>query len=246
MEESISTSRIQQLMYRVMPRMAGELMTKYFRIEVEGLENIPLTGPALICPNHSGFSGLDAFLLGHHIHKAVQRTPQILTHKLWFATSATAHPMKRLGFVEATKKNGIRALKKNKLVVIFPEGEYGNFKPSNKAYHLQEFRRGFVRMALETQTPIIPALILGAEETHINLARLKLGQRGKGTIIPLPLNLIPLPAKWHIIFMKPIHLPYQATEVDNRELVKEICTEIRETMQARLSLEVSKRKNLYF
>jgi len=98
----------------------------------------------------------------------------VLTHHLWFLTKTTAIPANKLGFIEATSENGLKALKKNQLVVLFPEGEYGNFKPSSKAYQLQEFKRGFIRMALATNSPIIPTLILGAEETHVNLSRLKL------------------------------------------------------------------------
>ncbi len=236
----------QRLMYRVMPHLLGEIMTKYFRMTVEGIEHIPKKGPALISPNHSGYSGLDAFLLGHHIYNSTHRKARILTHKLWFINSTTALPMKRLGFIEATKSNGLSSLKKNKLVVLFPEGEYGNFKPSNKAYHLQEFRRGFIRMAIQQQCPIIPTLILGAEETHINLARLKFTKYLRGTVLPLPLNIIPLPAKWHIIFMEPIYLPYTKEQVNDRELIKELSQDIRERMQNRLSHEVNKRKNLYF
>lgn len=236
----------QDLMYRVMPHLLAEIMTKYFRITIEGEEYIPRKGPAIITPNHSGYSGFDAFLLGHHIHKASQRIARILTHKLWFVTPTTAIPMKRLGFIEATKQNGIKHLNKNNLVVLFPEGEYGNFKPSTKAYHLQEFKRGFIRMAIQQQCPIIPTLILGAEETHINLARLKFSKYLRGTVLPLPLNVIPLPAKWHIIFMEPIYLPYTEKHLEDRELIADLATDIRERMQERLSKEVNKRKNLYF
>jgi len=236
----------QQLMYRVIPHAFAKFMSHYFRIQVEGVENIPSQGAALITPNHSGFSGFDAFLLGHQIENHTKRKPCILTHKLWFAADATAKPMHNLGFVEANKQNGLEALERKELVVLFPEGELGNFKPSSKAYHLQEFKRGFIRMALEKQCPIVPTLILGAEETHINLARFKLKKYLPGTILPLPFNIIPLPAKWHILFMEPIYLPYTAREAKNQELVRELAAEIRETMQTRLSHEVSLRKNLYF
>ena len=236
----------ERLMYRVMPHLLAEIMTKYFRITVEGTEHLPQKGAGLITPNHSGYSGFDAFLLGHHIHKATKRTARILTHKLWFINQTTAIPMQKMGFIEATKKNGIHQLSKKNLVVLFPEGESGNFKPSNKAYHLQEFKRGFIRMAITQQCPIIPTLILGAEETHINLARLKFTKYLRGTILPLPLNIIPLPAKWHIIFMEPIYLPYTEKQLDDRELIADLSSDIRERMQKRLSYEVNKRKSLYF
>lgn len=231
-----------KLMYRVMPHLLGEIMTKYFRMTIEGTENIPQKGSAILAPNHSGYSGFDAFLLGHHVNKSTGRTPRILTHHLWFINKTTAIPMQKMGFIEASKANGLKALKKKKLIALFPEGEYGNFKPTTKRYHLQEFKRGFIRLALETQSPIIPTLILGAEETHINLARLKFTKYLRGVVLPLPLNIIPLPAKWHIIFMEPIYLPYKASKANDRELVNELCNEIRERMQQRLSLEVSRRK----
>ena len=234
------------LIYRVMPHLMGEIMSKYFRTTVEGYENIPKSGPCIITPNHSGYSGFDAFLLGHHIFNGTGRRSRILTHKLWFLNKTTAIPLNRLGFIEATRENGLQALQKNKPLVLFPEGESGNFKPSNKAYHLQRFRSGFVRMAIEKKCPIVPTLILGAEETHINLAKLKFSKYLRGTVLPLPLNILPLPAKWHIIFMKPQFLPYTIDHLDDEELIRELCDNIREQMQQRLSLEVNKRKNLYF
>lgn len=235
-----------ELVYRVMPQFLAELMSQYFRIQIDGGENIPLNGPALIAPNHSGYSGFDAVLLGHHIQKITGRVPRMLTHKLWFKNKTTGLVMQRMGFIEASSANGAQALEKNKILVIFPEGEHGNFKPSLKAYHLQIFKTGFIRMAIKRQCPIIPTLILGAEETHINLAKLRLNKTLKGMVLPLPLNIIPLPARWHIIFMDPIHLPFGPERANDTELIKELSQEIREKMQARLSLEVSKRKKLYF
>ena len=163
-------------------------------------------------------------------------------HHLWFLTKTTSIPAQKLGFIEATTENGLKALRKNQLLVLFPEGEYGNFKPSSKAYQLQEFKRGFVRMALETNSPIIPTLVIGAEEAHVNLARLKLTKFLRGVIIPLPLNLIPLPSKWKIIFMKPILLPYKKDAVSDSELMREIADDIRDKMQDRLNKELRKRK----
>ena len=74
----------EQLFYKVLPHFILEVMTKYFRLEVIGVENIPKKGPALITPNHSGFTGFDAVLLSHHIHQKTQRVPRVLTHALWF------------------------------------------------------------------------------------------------------------------------------------------------------------------
>ena len=233
------------LLYRVLPRLLLEIMSKYFRMEVTGLENLPSKGRVLITPNHSGFSGFDALLLGHVIHQYTRRVPRILTHQFWFLTPTTAIPAQKMGFTEATYGNGIRALRKNNLVVLFPEGEQGNFKPTTKMYELQEFKRGFVRMALETQSVIVPAVIIGAEETHINLKQFKFTKFLRGTVLPLPLNIIPLPVKWRIHFLPPIKLPYPALRRHDTELVHEIAEDIREQMQKALQAELEKRGGVF-
>ncbi len=231
----------QSLIYRVLPHLVMEIARKYFRLEIEGAENLPRRGAAIIIPNHSGYSGFDALLLSHEIYKITGRVPRVLTHHFWFLSKVTSVPAKKVGFVEASMESGLKHLGKNSMIVLFPEGESGNFKPTAKRYHLQEFKRGFIRLALQKQSPIIPTLILGAEETHINLARLKFGKILSGAMIPLPLNIIPLPAKWKIKFLKPVYLPYKPSAADDRELINEIAQEIREEMQEAISAEVAKR-----
>lgn len=232
--------------YRILPHLTMELASKYFRLEVEGIENLPRRGPALITPNHSGYSGLDALLLSHEIYKSTGRIPRALAHQFWFLTKATAIPAEKAGFVKASMENGLAQLRKNNLVVIFPEGEKGNFKPTTQRYTLQPFKTGFVRMALTRQCPIVPALILGAEETHINLAQLKLHKYFKNAILPLPLNLIPLPAKWKIVFLPPIELPYKPTALNDLELIDELTQEIQDQIQLAINNELSKRGSIYF
>jgi 1-acyl-sn-glycerol-3-phosphate acyltransferase len=233
------------LLYRVLPRWIMELVRKYFRLEIEGLEHIPKKGAAIIAPNHSGYMGIDAALLAHILTQNAKRIPRVLTHHFWFLTKTTALPAQKMGFTEATYKNGVDELNKKHLVVIFPEGESGNFKPTQKMYELQEFRRGFVRMALETGSPIVPCIVIGAEESQINLKKLKLTKFLKGMVIPLPLNVIPLPVKWKIKFLEPIHLPYGTKAINDMNLVHEICDEIHEKMQTAMHEELKKRKSIF-
>lgn len=231
------------LIFRVLPRFLLEILRKYFRLEVSGVENIPRRGAVILAPNHSGYSGFDAFLLGHIVQTEAKRIPRVLTHHFWFLTETTAIPAHKMGFTEATYENGLNALKKGNAIVLFPEGEHGNFKPTSERYQLQEFKRGFVRMALEAQCPIVPVVILGAEETHINLKKLKFTKFLRGSVIPLPLNIIPLPAKWRIQFLKPINLPYKADKVDDSELVHEIAQDLQEQMQEAVEAALKDRGN---
>lgn len=234
-----------QLLYHVMPRFVMELMRKYFQLEVEGSENLPRRGGALVAANHSGYLGFDAMILTNEIHRASGRIPRVLTHHLWFLNRATALPAAKFGLIEANLKNGLLHLQKKNIVVIFPEGEKGNFKPTTKRYHLQEFKRGVVRMAVLEQVPIIPTLVIGAEETHINLSQLKFTKYLRGLVLPLPLNIIPLPAKWKIVFLKPIILPYKPEAANDEELMIELAETLREEMQAALNEELSKRDSIF-
>ncbi|MEQ1724182.1 MAG: 1-acyl-sn-glycerol-3-phosphate acyltransferase, partial [Pseudobdellovibrio sp.] len=113
------------LLYKVFPHFIMELMKKYFRLEIEGLENIPTKGPVIIAPNHSGYSGFDAMILSYILQQNTKRIPRVMTHHLWFLTETTSLPAAKLGFTEATYENGVNLLKKNNLVVLFPEGEHG-------------------------------------------------------------------------------------------------------------------------
>lgn len=233
------------LLYRVMPRFVLEIIRKYFRLSVEGSENLPQTGSAIVVPNHSGYAGFDAFMLGNEIRNRTGRIPRILAHHLWFIHKSTSIPLEKMGITEATMNNGLALLKKKNMIILFPEGEYGNFKPTSKRYRLQEFKRGFVRMAILTKTPIIPAVVIGAEETHITLSQLKFTKYLIGTVLPLPLNVLPLPAKWKIKFLKPIYLDHPAAAADDRELVHRIARQVQEIIQFNIDQELRKRRFIY-
>ncbi|MFZ3230610.1 MAG: lysophospholipid acyltransferase family protein [Pseudobdellovibrio sp.] len=221
------------------------MMKKYFRLEIEGLENIPAKGAVIIAPNHSGYSGFDAMILAYILQENMHRAPKVMTHHLWFLTNKTALPAQKMGFIEATYKNGLSLLKKKNIVVLFPEGANGNFKATSEKYQLQEFKRGFIRLAMETGAPIVTTLIIGAEETHINLQKLKFTKFLRGLVLPVPLNIIPLPAKWKIIFNKPISLPFGSDKLQDSELCHDLANEIQESMQKKLNKEIRKRGSVY-
>lgn len=232
---------------RGVPLFLLEIIRKYFRLEVEGLEHIPRRGPGLIIPNHSGVTALDAVMVGNEIFRSSKRVARILAHPLWFIGPNIRVLARRIGLVEANKDAGIQLLKKKHLVILFPEGEAGNFKPTAERYQLREFRRGFVRMAMATKCPIIPTIVIGAEETNINLSQLKLTRFLRGIIIPVPLNVVPLPAKWKIVFLPPVDMSkYSAADAANHDLVHQITNEIRARIQERMDLEVRSRQWIYF
>lgn len=155
--------------------------------------------------NHSGFAGVDAVVLAHLIRQQVGRDVRVLAHPLYFDFSRTVRSVSMsFGLAQASVEAGVRCLKAGKVLVIFPEGERGNFKSSLRRYRLQPFRTGFIRIALATGAAVVPCVVTGAEESHLNLGSLNLGWVFPRARLPLPLNVLPLPAKWRIRFLRPV------------------------------------------
>jgi 1-acyl-sn-glycerol-3-phosphate acyltransferase len=232
---------LQSILKRSYIDQALELVARYQRVEVEGLEHLPKDGPAILLPNHSGFFGFDALLLSHLVRRHRNRVPRILLHKLWFAGGLLEKSARNLGFLEATYANGLAALERNKFVMLFPEAEEGNFKPINEKYRLREFRKGFVRMAARTGAPVVPVLIIGAEETHINLGQVKILNQ----LLPLPLNYFPLPAKWKIKFLPPLKFAGSPESAMLEHKAEKAAAVVRRDMQAALKKELAQRKYVY-
>ncbi|OFZ19196.1 MAG: hypothetical protein A2X94_11270 [Bdellovibrionales bacterium GWB1_55_8] len=240
--ELVSNNRL-----KTIRRVWLQLLRLYFRMEVEGIEHLPETGRALIAPNHSGFAGFDAVLLAHVIKRETRRRPRLLAHRAFFDfSSRLAEISEHFGLRKASVDGGAKMLEAGRLVILFPEGETGNFKPSTRAYQLQKFHTGFLRMAIEAGAPIVPCIIIGAEETHLNLGNINLSKLFKGLRIPIPVNFLPLPAKWKIVFLPPItseKLP-RTLLGDDVKLAAQAQL-IRRRMQRELNVQLKKRPYVY-
>ena len=235
----------EEFAYKVLPVFLLDIIDRYLRVTSEGLENIPEKGSYIIIGNHSGYMGFDALMLGHQVYRYKKQIPHIIAHKLWFLVPELSVHATKLGLVPATYANGLKLLTEDKGLILFPEGEEGNFKPTRYRYRLRRFRRGFVRLALSTGAPIVPAVVIGAEETHITLSQIRWFKHLLGVLIPVPLNVIPLPAKWHIKFLKPIHLKKAPEKADDLEYVTKLSREIRKKVQTALHKELKKRKTIF-
>lgn len=234
----------EELAFRLIPRFTLEVVRKYLRIETVGVENIPARGKGIVISNHSGYAGFDAVMLQNEIKRAKSRVARLVAHKLWFFGQPVRVVSEKMGLVEADMNQCLRILNKDELLILFPEGESGNFKPSSRRYRLQEFKRGFVRLAMITGAPIIPAYVIGAEETHINLSQITFSKYLIGTVIPVPLNVLPLPVKWKIGFLPPIHLKdYTAADAMNRQKVFKITQQIRRDLQRAIIKELRIRQD---
>lgn len=175
----------------------------YSRLHVEGLDRIP-KGPAILVANHTGWAGLDYANLFIAIHDGLARTPRVAVHPSYFRMAPLRPRAEKLGFFEVSVQTSMQILDQKGLVSFFPEGEDGNFKPVWKRYQLQPFKPGFARVALASLAPVVPISIIGGEDANPTLGRLTPVEDILDVPMPIPLTLLPLPAKWRIHVNEPI------------------------------------------
>jgi 1-acyl-sn-glycerol-3-phosphate acyltransferase len=160
------------------PRLALPLALLYrhwLRVETTGLEHVP-DGRVLLIANHAGNTfAYDAAMLSMALF--LEREPPRIARGMaeYFLPTLPFFnvAMQRMGSVVGTPENCIALLEHDEAVMVFPEGQRGFIKPYSQAYELQEFGLGFMRMALETKTPIVPVGIVGSEEQSPGLARVE-------------------------------------------------------------------------
>jgi 1-acyl-sn-glycerol-3-phosphate acyltransferase len=235
------------------------LYRHWFRVEVRGIENLPLNGGALIVANHSGAVPIDALMTAVAVHEEhpEHRFLRTLGADLVFQTPFLAGLARRAGATLASNPDAERLLSDGHLVGVWPEGFKGIGKPFTERYKLQRFGRGgFVSAALRTGTPIIPCSIVGAEETYPIIGNVPSLARLLGLpylpitpFFPLlgPLGAIPLPSKWLIEFGTPVLTDgYDAGAAEDPMLVFDLTDQIRQSIQQTLYSLLVQRRSIFF
>ncbi|GAA5177878.1 lysophospholipid acyltransferase family protein [Rugosimonospora acidiphila] len=219
---------------------------EWFRVDVEGIENLPTSGPALVVANHSGVVPMDALMLSVAVHDEPPggRHLRLLGADLVFRMPFLSELARKHGSTLACNPDAERLLSAGELVGVFPEGFKGVGKPYRDRYKLQRFGRGgFVSAALRTGTPIVPVSIVGAEEIYPMIGEIKPMARLLGwpyfPVTPTfpwlgPLGLVPLPSKWLISFGTPIETAGRAEQADDPAVVFNLADQVRETIQQTL------------
>lgn len=230
----------------------------YWRVEATGLENIPDYGRAILVSNHSGQLPFDGAMIGAAV--LLEHPAQRLVRNLyadWFPTLPfLASFFEKMGQTLASVENGTRMLEAEELIAVYPEGYKGVGKLYRERYRLARFGRGgFVKMALNTQAPIIPTAVVGAEETYISLAKSDLLARMTGfPYFPISptwpwlglLGLVPLPTKWYIDFGQPIATDeYAADSAQDLVLVSQLTDHVRNIIQEMLFERLAQRRNVF-
>ncbi|UCH29821.1 MAG: 1-acyl-sn-glycerol-3-phosphate acyltransferase, partial [Myxococcales bacterium] len=135
----------------------------YFKVDVYGLDNVPSRGRGVLVGNHSGGVAIDgAMAMGSMLLDAEPpRLPHAMIDKFIHEFPGASKFMARTGQFTGNPDQAKRLLRAERLILVFPEGARGTAKLAKDADSLVEFGTGFIRLALETKSPIIPFGFVG-------------------------------------------------------------------------------------
>lgn len=204
------------------------LASLYWRGEVRGLERIPAEGSVLLVGNHSGGNltpDTGVFTLAFNTYFGVERRFYQLAHNLVVSAPGLGW-LRKFGTVAASPANANQALDSGAALLVYPGGDYEVHRPSWEGARV-DFggRKGFIRLALDKDVPIVPVVSIGGQETALFLTRgeglakaLRLDKLFRLKVLPISIAIpwginigdmfghIPAPAKITIQVLDPIDL----------------------------------------
>ena len=240
-------------------QMFRPVYRRWFRVEWEGLEKIPLAGGALLVSNHAGAIPADAPVIMHGIEEELGRPVYGLADYLFRSVPLVGTAWSRGGGVPAHPDNAYRLLREQQqLALVFPEGTKGTGKVFSQRYQLRRFGRGgFVEIAMRAGVPVVPIAVVGSEEAMPTVAKSALAARLLGVpYVPITANMLLLgplglvgyfPAKFKLRVLDPVYFDVPADqERYARSRVFEEAEAIRQTMQANIYAMLRKRRSVWF
>ena len=194
-------------------RVLDPVSRRLWRLTIEGVENIPVDGPAIICPNHISF--FDSVFVMTFVGRNISFVGKAEYMDSW----KTKHLFPALGMIPIDRSGGSKSdaaleaaeqvLRRGELFGIYPEGT------RSRDGMLYKGHTGAARLALKVGCPIIPVGIVGTRE-----------------IQPPDTFLPKLRKPCTIRFGRPVHIDRYADRADDhlvwRELIDEVMFEIRE------------------
>lgn len=181
----------------------------YWRIRLEGVQNIPSEGPLIIAPNHVTYADpvvvwIPVRLIVHFMAwDALFDVPGFS----WLIRRLRAFPVQLESADPRAIRETVRLLRAKRAVMIFPEG--GRTTDGR----LQRFHQGAFRLACSLNVPVLPVTILGGHDAW------PLGQA------------LPRPGRLSIVY-HPVIAPPDAT--DSRAAARSLARQVRDAIASRL------------
>jgi 1-acyl-sn-glycerol-3-phosphate acyltransferase len=229
------------------------LASFYFRADVKGLEKIPAEGPVLLVGNHSGGNVTPdtiVFTLAFATYFGVERRFFQLAHNLVLAMPGLAS-LRKYGTVAASHENARKALETDAALLVYPGGDFEVHRPTWDSAKVDfNGRKGWIRLALDNNVPVVPLVAIGGQETALFLSRgerlarlLRLDKMFRLKVLPISLAIPwglnvgdmlshwPLPAKISMRVLDPIDLRKEfGREPDHGEVYDEVLGRMQRTL----------------
>jgi 1-acyl-sn-glycerol-3-phosphate acyltransferase len=211
----------------------------YFKVVCHGIENVPSHGSAMLIGNHAGGVALDATIIGAAMFFELEppRLAQGMVEKFLNTVPFAATWMNRVGHFTGLPEHAIRMLQDGRMLMVFPEGAKGTAKLYKERYSLVAFGTGFMRLALQTNTPIVPVAFLGGGEAIPTIKNAyTLGKLIGAPYVPITPYLValPLPVQLDIFFGEPMRFEGNGSEDD--EVIGNYVAEVKSKVQSMLEL----------
>jgi 1-acyl-sn-glycerol-3-phosphate acyltransferase len=224
----------------------------YFRSDVFGIENLP-EGRVLLVSNHSGQVPIDGAMIGASLFMDADppRIMRAMVEKWTQTLPFVSLFFSRVGQVVGVPENARRLLEQGEALLVFPEGARGISKTFDKRYQLTDFGLGFMRLAIETDTPIVPVAVIGGEEQYISVANVspvaKLLHMPAFPIMPqllVPGGQLPLPTKYRIYFGEPMR--FGGDPDDDDAVIEEKVWVVKAMVQSMINKGLKDRKHVFW
>lgn len=239
------------------------LYHQYFQVKTDGWHHIPSEGKMLVVGSHNGgivVPDMFMFMYDWFRRFGTDRLAYGLMHPtVWKVSPEIARLAVNCGAVVAHPKMAIGALRRGAAVVVYPGGAEDAFRPYTLRHQIYfAGRKGFIKLALREEAPIVPIISTGAHDSLIILADFyqelrQLHEWGMPwlfgvdpVVFPIylglpwglaigPLPHIPLPVPIHTRVCAPIVFDrYGRAAAGDRDYVDECYEKVRSKMQQEL------------
>jgi 1-acyl-sn-glycerol-3-phosphate acyltransferase len=195
------------------------LYRNYFDVTVRGIENVPSKGRAMLIGNHSGGLALDAaIVMGSMILEAEPpRLVQAMVDKFLGRLPFAGNFTNQMGHLIGLPEHALELLEDERLLMVFPEGHRGTAKLYGDRNSLVKFGTGFMRLALQTGSPIVPFAFVGGGEAIPTIANLERPAKLLGLpYLPMTPYILPIPrpVPLELYYGEPMHFEGTGNEED--------------------------------
>src|SRR4051812_4770926 len=229
------------------------ILDHYFRMEVRGWDRLP-EPPCLIVGIHAGgILPIDAYAFGYSWFRefGFERIPRGTAHEFLINAPLIGDYLKKIGTISASHEGISAALDQGDDVILYPGGDLDAMRPWRQRDEVVfGGRKGWIRMALEAQVPIVPVANVGASDTLFVLTggekiaktlrldkllpakTLPIRLRFSPGIAPASIPQVPLPAKLRSEILEPIYLGGEEGQRFDDEYVERKEKEVVAALQA--------------